>query len=175
MPVYDYQYLDANGEPTGETFQVVRSMRDPILTEHEGRPCERHFSPYNVPGVGGGARSWSKDEGTSLAHRFTPNEELHRNCPSMRLDADGYCVSDNDSHDRKWKKEFAAWWERKQEELAPQREAKEKARRESERECDKKVLGVIDEYIRRGHNQPDKRKPRSDAAPRRQRPKRARV
>lgn len=142
MPVYPYQYVDARGEPTGETFEVVHPMSAPTLTEHNGRPCARAFPPDAVPGMGGGARSWSKAEGTSLAHRYQVSEELFQNVPSLRgnMTEDGHPISRNDSHDRKWKTEMAAWSER---EYGPAREAAKAEKERSRRELRETLKGVI--------------------------------
>lgn len=43
MPTYVYEILDKKGDPTGETFEIVQSMRDAVLTKDpaKGRPCRR--------------------------------------------------------------------------------------------------------------------------------------
>lgn len=43
MPTYVYELLDKRGEPTGETFEHVQSMKDAALTRHPvtGQPCRR--------------------------------------------------------------------------------------------------------------------------------------
>lgn len=43
MPTYEYEVLDEKGEPTGETFEHVQSMKDDALTKHpeDGRPVRR--------------------------------------------------------------------------------------------------------------------------------------
>ncbi len=43
MPTYVYEVLDAKGEPTGETFEHVQSMKDAPLKKHPttGRPVRR--------------------------------------------------------------------------------------------------------------------------------------
>jgi len=43
MPTYVYEILDKGGEPTGETFETVQSMKDDALTKHPetGAPCRR--------------------------------------------------------------------------------------------------------------------------------------
>jgi hypothetical protein len=43
MPTYVYELLDKRGEPTGETFEYVQSMKDAALTRHPdtGQPCRR--------------------------------------------------------------------------------------------------------------------------------------
>lgn len=43
MPTYVYELLDKRGEPTGETFEHVQSMKEAALTAHPvtGAPCRR--------------------------------------------------------------------------------------------------------------------------------------
>lgn len=41
MPTYVYEYLDEDGQGTGECFELVESIKDEALTEHEGRPVHR--------------------------------------------------------------------------------------------------------------------------------------
>jgi hypothetical protein len=43
MPTYVYEVLDAKGEPTGETFEHVQSMKDGPLTKdpRTGKPVRR--------------------------------------------------------------------------------------------------------------------------------------
>lgn len=53
MPIYVYAYLDANGEPTGETFELVQAMSDEALTAHGGRAVCR------VPQAPAIAGKWS--------------------------------------------------------------------------------------------------------------------
>ncbi len=53
MPIYVYQYLDAKGAGTGETFEVVQAMSAEPLREHEGRPVAR------VPQAPAIAGKWS--------------------------------------------------------------------------------------------------------------------
>lgn len=55
MPTYVYELLNAKGEPTGETFEYVQSMKDPTLTKHpeSGKPCRRAIV---APAIAG---SWS--------------------------------------------------------------------------------------------------------------------
>lgn len=52
MPVYTYQVINDDGSP-GETFEVVRSMKEPPLTEHPetGRPVKRIFQPVHIAGL----------------------------------------------------------------------------------------------------------------------------
>lgn len=51
MPTYVYEVLSAKGEPTGETFEVVQSMKDAALTKDErGRPCRRAIVAPNIAG-----------------------------------------------------------------------------------------------------------------------------
>ena len=55
MPTYDYELLDDKGEPTGERFEWIQSMKDEPLTKHpeSGKPCRRAIS---VPSIAG---TWS--------------------------------------------------------------------------------------------------------------------
>lgn len=43
MPTYVYELLNKRGEPTGETFEYVQSMKDAALTQHpvSREPCRR--------------------------------------------------------------------------------------------------------------------------------------
>lgn len=43
MPTYVYEVLDKKGNPTGETFERVQSMKDKALTEQPGtgKPVRR--------------------------------------------------------------------------------------------------------------------------------------
>lgn len=43
MPTYEYELLDKKGEPTGERFEYVQSMKDAALTKQPetGKPCRR--------------------------------------------------------------------------------------------------------------------------------------
>lgn len=52
MPTYEYEYLDSNGEPTGERFEVSQSMKDAAYTQHPetGVPCRRAIV---APAIGG--------------------------------------------------------------------------------------------------------------------------
>lgn len=52
MPTYVYELLDAKGKPTGETFEVVQSMKEPTLTRQPGtnRPCRRAIVAPNIAG-----------------------------------------------------------------------------------------------------------------------------
>ena len=52
MPVYVYEILDKDGEPTGERFETVQSMRDDALTEHPetGAPVRRAILAPNIAG-----------------------------------------------------------------------------------------------------------------------------
>ena len=62
MPTYVYEILDKKGEPTGETFEHVQSMKDDALTKEpgSGRPCRRAIVAPNIAG------NWSplKTKGT---------------------------------------------------------------------------------------------------------------
>jgi predicted nucleic acid-binding Zn ribbon protein len=50
MPTYVYAYLDQTGEPTDETVEIVQSIKDDALTEHEGRPVARVPQAPNIAG-----------------------------------------------------------------------------------------------------------------------------
>ncbi|HED54843.1 MAG TPA: FmdB family transcriptional regulator [Phycisphaerales bacterium] len=52
MPTYEYEILDDAGEPTGERFEWVQSMKDDALTTHPetGRPCRRAIVATNIAG-----------------------------------------------------------------------------------------------------------------------------
>jgi predicted nucleic acid-binding Zn ribbon protein len=52
MPIYVYEFLDAEGKPTGETFEHVQSMRDDALTTHPetGAPVRRMITAPNIAG-----------------------------------------------------------------------------------------------------------------------------
>ncbi|MBY0111225.1 MAG: hypothetical protein K2Y21_00280 [Phycisphaerales bacterium] len=43
MPTYVYEILDKSGKPTGETFEIVQSMKEDALTKHPktGQPVRR--------------------------------------------------------------------------------------------------------------------------------------
>ncbi|MBY0311019.1 MAG: hypothetical protein K2W85_03015 [Phycisphaerales bacterium] len=52
MPTYVYELLDAKGEPTGETFEHVQSMKEKALSAHPetGKPCRRAIVAPNIAG-----------------------------------------------------------------------------------------------------------------------------
>ena len=50
MPTYVYQYLDDDGNPTGEPFELVQSIKDDALTEHDGKPVARVPQAPNIAG-----------------------------------------------------------------------------------------------------------------------------
>lgn len=52
MPTYVYEILDASGRPTGRTFEVVQSMKEPALTAHPqtGEPVRRAIVAPNIAG-----------------------------------------------------------------------------------------------------------------------------
>ena len=50
MPIYIYEYLDKEGEGTGEHFELHQSMKDDALTEHEGKPVRRVPTAPNIAG-----------------------------------------------------------------------------------------------------------------------------
>ena len=55
MPTYEYEILDDAGEPTGERFEWIQSMKTEALTKHPetGKPCRRAIVATNIAG------SWS--------------------------------------------------------------------------------------------------------------------
>lgn len=61
MPTYVYEVLDKQGKPTGETFEVVQSMKDDALTKQPdtGKPCRRAVVAPNIAG------KWSDIKGKS--------------------------------------------------------------------------------------------------------------
>lgn len=50
MPTYVYAYLDAEGKPTDEVFELVQPITADALTEHEGRPVARVPQAPNIAG-----------------------------------------------------------------------------------------------------------------------------
>jgi hypothetical protein len=52
MPTYVYELLDKKGEPTGETFEYVQSMKDSALKKHPdtGQACRRAILAPNIAG-----------------------------------------------------------------------------------------------------------------------------
>lgn len=68
MPTYIYEYLDKDGEGTGESFELVQKMSDDALTEHDGRPVHR------VPQAPLIAGKWSDIKGKGQLS----NENLER-------------------------------------------------------------------------------------------------
>ncbi len=69
MPTYVYEILDAKGEPTGRTFEIVQSMKDDALTAEPetGKPCRRAIV---APAIAG---KWS-----DLGKSKMSNENLSR-------------------------------------------------------------------------------------------------
>ncbi len=62
MPTYLYEILDRKTkEPTGRTFEIVQSMKEPTLTEHPetGEPVRRAIVAPNIAG------KWSDIKGKS--------------------------------------------------------------------------------------------------------------
>lgn len=59
MPIYVYEILDKTGKPTGETFELVQSMKDEALTKHPetGRPVRRAIVAPTIAG------KWSDTKG----------------------------------------------------------------------------------------------------------------
>jgi len=52
MPTYVYEVLDKSGVPTGETFEIVQSMKDDALTKHPKTkaPVRRAVVAPNIAG-----------------------------------------------------------------------------------------------------------------------------
>src|ERR1043166_8610702 len=52
MPTYVYELLDKKGEPTGETFEQVQSMKEAARTKQPetGKPCRRAIVAPNIAG-----------------------------------------------------------------------------------------------------------------------------
>lgn len=52
MPTYVYEVLGKDGKPTGETFEVVQSMKEDALTKQPetGKPCRRAIVAPNIAG-----------------------------------------------------------------------------------------------------------------------------
>lgn len=52
MPTYVYELLDRSGTPTGESFEIVQSMKDKSLTKHPetGQACRRAIVAPNIAG-----------------------------------------------------------------------------------------------------------------------------
>jgi hypothetical protein len=52
MPTYVYELLDKKGEPTGQTFEHIQSMKDAALTKQPetGKPCRRAIVAPNIAG-----------------------------------------------------------------------------------------------------------------------------
>ena len=50
MPIYVYEYLDEDGAGTGESFELVQSIKDDALKTHEGRPVHRVPQAPNIAG-----------------------------------------------------------------------------------------------------------------------------
>ena len=48
LPIYTYEYLDENGEGTGETVEVMHSIKDDAYNEYNNRPVQRIISLPNV-------------------------------------------------------------------------------------------------------------------------------
>jgi len=52
MPTYVYEVLDKKGKPTGETFEVVQSMKEDALSKQPktGEPVRRAIVAPNIAG-----------------------------------------------------------------------------------------------------------------------------
>jgi predicted nucleic acid-binding Zn ribbon protein len=70
MPMYEYEILDAKGEPTGERFEVFQSIKDAALKKHPetGKRVRRAIQLPNIAG------KWSDLKGKSALS----NQNLER-------------------------------------------------------------------------------------------------
>ncbi|HYF16112.1 MAG TPA: hypothetical protein VD971_13670 [Phycisphaerales bacterium] len=70
MPTYLYEVLGKDGQPTGETFEIVQSMKEASLTKHPGTgaPVRRAIVAPNIAG------KWSDIKGKSALS----NQNLER-------------------------------------------------------------------------------------------------
>jgi len=70
MPIYEYEVLDAQGEATGERFELFQSIKAEALTKHpdDGRPVRRAIVRPNIAG------KWSDLKGKSALS----NQNLER-------------------------------------------------------------------------------------------------
>ena len=70
MPLYEYEILGKNGQPTGETFEIMQSIKADALVKHPvtGDPVRRKISVPNIAG------KWSDLKGKSALS----NENLTR-------------------------------------------------------------------------------------------------
>ena len=52
MPTYVYEVLDKKGKPTGETFEILQSIKADALTKHPltGEPVRRAIVAANIAG-----------------------------------------------------------------------------------------------------------------------------
>jgi predicted nucleic acid-binding Zn ribbon protein len=62
MPTYVYEILDKKGTPTGETFEVIQSMKEDALTKQPetGKPVRRAIVAPNIAGNWSDMKSKSK-------------------------------------------------------------------------------------------------------------------
>ncbi|MFW5653861.1 MAG: FmdB family zinc ribbon protein [Planctomycetota bacterium] len=96
MPMYVYEIIDNEGNPTGETFEVMQSMKDDPLKKHPetGQPVRRTIL---APNIGGKSNSMLSNDnlsrlgftkyekkGTGYMERVAGNEGP----PSIALDDD---------------------------------------------------------------------------------------
>ena len=68
MPIYVYEYLSDDGEPTGEHFEIVQPITADALKKHEGRKVHRVPQAPNIAG------KWSDIKGKSALS----NQNLER-------------------------------------------------------------------------------------------------
>jgi len=63
IPIYVYNLLDPDGNPSGEQFETLQKMADDSYTEHPetGQPCERAIC---LPNIKHGGNTWDWCEST---------------------------------------------------------------------------------------------------------------
>ena len=68
MPTYVYEVLGKDGKPTGETFEIVQSMKDKPLTKHPktGQPVRKAIVAPNIAGDWSDIKSKSKLSNANL-------------------------------------------------------------------------------------------------------------
>ena len=123
MPLYTYEVLDDRGEPTGERFEELESIKAPALErDSQGRPCRRAFVGCNIE------RQWHGKETRSLSLGVNPEQiaQAKARAPSWEFDpATGDAIFTSDRQMRRALKDQAAADKRDQEREA-ERQAKER-------------------------------------------------
>ena len=92
MPTYDYEILDKNGEPIGETFEVFQSMADKPLTKHPetGAPVRRAISAPHIAGKMSPIRDKAVLSDTNLEkHGFTKYKRCGEGCVEKCFGSEG--------------------------------------------------------------------------------------